>query len=159
MREVQKILNESQGNQLEAAKVGLVRLADNRTITRQDSLKLQQICQLVFAVQKEEASAENAFGRIRIIYDGMLVNPGTSPTALAIASIASSGSAPAVPADGGLSDAVVLAISHSDKVDMGIVGGAVVGAVIGGAIGGPGGAIIGGVIGGIAGGVGTACAD
>jgi hypothetical protein len=158
MREVHRMLSQNQGNPLKAAEAGLERLAESSTITSQDHKRLAQICQQVFAVQNGDETPEAAFARVRVIYDGMLTNPATSPVALAIASIASSGSPPAVPGDSGLPRAVVARMSHSDKVDTGIVGGAIGGAVIGGAIGGAGGAIIGGVIGGIAAGIGTACA-
>jgi hypothetical protein len=158
MREVRRLLAESHGNQFLAAKAGLERLSDAGLITVQDDRALGQICEAVFAAQRGKLGTDDAFGRVRAIYDQMLVDTSTSPVALAIASIASSRRLTSASGEAGLPEGVMAAMSRSDQVDMGIVGGAIGGAVIGGVIGGAGGAIIGGVIGGIAGGIATACA-
>lgn len=158
MREVRRILADSHGHQLKAAKVGLERLKGSKLITAQELKALSQICDLVFAAQRGKAKPDDAFAQVRAIYDRMLVDTTANPVALTIASIAASGSITATPDNGGVPEGALAAMNRSDKVDMGILGGVIGGAVVGGAIGGVGGAIIGGVIGGIAGGISTACA-
>jgi hypothetical protein len=158
MREVHRMLAQAGDNQLEAARSGLDRLVADGLITTHDRKHVDQMCADVFSLQRGEVAQEDASAKIRVTYDQMLVDTTTSPVALAIASIASSGSTPELPADIGLPKNTLAKISRSDKIDMGIVGGAIAGAAIGGAIGGFGGAVAGAVVGGIAGGVGTACA-
>lgn len=158
MREVRRMLAECKDHPLLATKVGIERLISNRLITDKERDALEKICDLVFAAQTGKMKPEEAFAQVRGVYDKMLIDNTTSSVALAIASVASSGSVTAVPHDIEVPRGALASISRSDAVDMGIVGGAVVGAVVGGAIGGAGGAVIGAVIGGIAGGVATACA-
>lgn len=158
MREVHRMLAKAGDNQLEAARSGLDRLVADGLVTAQDRRHVDQICADVFSLQRGEMQSDDAFAKIRATYDQMVVDSQTSPVALAIASVASSGSEPELPADVGLPKNTLAKISRSDKIDMGIVGGAIVGAAVGGAIGGAGGAIVGAVVGGIAGGVATACA-
>lgn len=158
MREVHRMLAQAGDNQLEAARSGLDRLVADNLITAQDRKHVDLLCADVFSLQRGEMPSDDALAKIRATYDQMLVDTSASPVALAIASIASSGSEPELPADIGLPKNTLAKISRSDKIDMGIVGGAIAGAAIGGAIGGVGGAVTGAVVGGIAGGVATACA-
>ncbi|HEV2704819.1 MAG TPA: hypothetical protein VGV59_02785 [Pyrinomonadaceae bacterium] len=158
LAEVERLLNERPGNQLKTAREGTRRLQENRLINAQEAKEINEICKTIFAAQRGKGDPEAAARRVRQTYERMLDKAASSPVALAIAGLASSGPIE-TPAGDGASPNVVAApaISRSNRISLGMVGGVIGGAVIGGAIGGGGGAIIGAVVGGIAGGIAAAC--
>ncbi|MGC2448779.1 MAG: hypothetical protein WA477_14120 [Candidatus Sulfotelmatobacter sp.] len=152
-QEVIRLLEEHKNNPLSVAKYGLERLRAEGQLTEQEFISMSQICDAVFAAQRGKIDSGTAYATVRRVYDQLLVDGGSSPMALAIASVAS-GALASNPGDP--RPAAALAASRSNG-DIGLVGGVIVGGIIGGVIGGAGGAIIGGVIGGIVGGVAGAC--
>jgi len=152
-REVARLLEEHKGNPLTVAKYGLEKLRDEGQINAQEFTSLSELCDAVFAAQRGKIDNQTAYGKVRGLYDGLLVDNGSSPMALAIASVASAAFAQALettPTSGAMA-------ASNQNGSIGLVGGIIAGGVIGAGIGGVGGAIIGGVVGGIVGGIAGAC--
>jgi hypothetical protein len=158
IQEVGRLLNEHPGNQLNTARAGTQRLLENRLVTAQEAKDLNKICQTVFAAQRGNTAPDVAATKVREIHARLLADAASSPVALAIASIASSGPIRTPDDNPQLSNEGIVALSRGDKIELGMVGGSIGGALVGFGIGGGPGAIIGAVVGGIAGGIAGACA-
>jgi hypothetical protein len=157
-REVKRVVRENRGHQPKAIKVGVKELLAAGLITPRDAEYLIAISDTVFAAIRQKIDGTEAAFTVRRIYQEMIAKPGSSSTALAIASVTSGAFVPNNPPhlpEGAV--ALFNPIPHDEHGS--IVAGAVVGGVIGGTIGGGGGAIVGAVIGGIIGGVVGACTD
>jgi hypothetical protein len=156
-REVESLLNERPGNQLKTARAGTKRLVENKLITAQEAKELDEICQAVFSAQRGKTAPDVAAGKVRGIHDRLLANAASSPVAVAIASIASSGPIQ-TPADNPqLPNNGVEAVSQGNKMGLGMIGGAIGGALIGLGLGGIPGATFGAVIGGAVGAIVGVC--
>jgi hypothetical protein len=152
-REVQRLLDE--GDPLSAIRVGLNRLHSDGAISSRELTLLSSVSDTVFAAQRGKIDVPTALGRVRPIYDELILDNSSSPVALAICSLVSGSYTSALsdqPAPGTMARA-----ASSNKADLGMVGGAVVGGIIGGAIGGFVGFGIGATVGAIAGAVGGKC--
>lgn len=149
--EVARVLNENDGNPVDACKAGLSRLQAGGVISGAEASLLGRLCVLIYQRQRKHLADDEATDRIIAIYQTLAVDAGSSPLAIAIASAGASFTASSK-APKSLS-----AMSTGD-VNLGVAGGAIAGAVVGLGIGGLPGAFIGGVIGSIAGAVTGACA-
>ncbi len=161
LQEVTNILAANRGNPLKATKSGLERLKANRLISTADQQALDEICDVLFALQRAKAERNEVISKTRSIYKMLLADENSSPVALAIASMSAGDSRADVSGDQELTsdERTALAARAAFNADLGMVGGTIGGAVIGGTIGGVGGAIIGAIVGGIAGGIAGACSD
>jgi hypothetical protein len=122
-RAVDRIVEQRPGNQLKAAKVGLQRLYEDQLITSQELTELNQICRIIFSAQNGKGDQNDASAKIHTIYGQMKSRKVINPVALAIASIASSGEPRLNGAQG--RSVMAAAANRSNKVDLGMVGGAV----------------------------------
>jgi len=151
-QEVDRVISESHGNLAQAMEVGLERLKVDGLITPQEQTILGKICELVFESGRGKIKPDEASTQVHTIYSQLLVDSSTSPIALAIASVASSGPIAGPPVTTSASGGVVVELSTSDAIDTAMVGGAIIGAGVGALIGGFPGAVIGAIIGGAVGG-------
>jgi len=146
-RESARIVREAKGDRLKASKIILARLQKMGFISDAEVPVLGRICEEGFAASSGKKEASAAYHEVRKAYDKLLLDPGTSPVALAFAS-ASAGSYVAVDAsEGGGSTGVVYKKSGGNWQET--LAGA--GAAIGGILGGPAGAGLGTIIGGVTG--------
>lgn len=141
-QEVKRILEENRNDVLKSLNAGLQELLKRDLISGQEFEQLQDALKhLLYSIRGKE-DGEDAFFSIRKIYQEILIDQDSSPTALAIASVANS----------------AFNIERSSPVTItpettggGAAVGAVIGGVIGGLVGGGVGAGIGAAIGGAAG--------
>jgi hypothetical protein len=150
-REVVRLVDQFKGDTLSAAKVGLERLRTDELISLPEFNLLSEICEAVFAAQRGKIDLKTAHDRVRCVYDELLLDTGSSPVAIAIASVAAGAYASVSSNDS--APGKMAATRNPNAPDLGMVGGAIIGAGIGGAIGGFVGGGLGAVIGGIVGGV------
>ncbi len=140
--EVKKILKQNKNNVLKSLYSGLEELVKRDLIFALECDKLKEVCKhLLYSLNGKEDS-EEAFLAIRTIYHSMLIDQQSTPTALAVASVATSAF--------NLERESPLSITPG-TTGAGAAAGAVIGAAIGGAVGGFLGAGIGAAIGGAAG--------
>ena len=83
--EVDRILDQVSNNSLSACKAGLKRLGKHGLIGAKEITQLGKICDLVLLGQ--EGRRARGTREIGAIYSSMLLDPGTTPVALAIASL------------------------------------------------------------------------
>lgn len=141
-REVKKTLEKNRNNILGSLNTGLDELLKRDLISAQECDNLTIVCKhLIYSIRGKE-DGEEAFLAIRAIYHDMLMNQQSTPTALAIASVATSAF--------NLERSSPLTITP-ETTGAGAAVGAVIGGVIGGIVGGGLGAGIGAAIGGAAG--------
>lgn len=141
-REVKKTLEKNRNNILRSLNTGLKELLRRDLISSQECDTLKDVCKhLIYSIRGKE-DAEEAFLAIRAVYHDMLMNQQSTPTALAIASVATSAF--------NLERSSPLTITP-ETTGAGAAVGAVIGGAIGGAVGGFLGAGIGAAIGGAAG--------
>jgi hypothetical protein len=140
--EVKKILKTNRNDILRSLNSGLQELVKRKSISTQEQKHLNEICRhLLYSIRGKE-DGEEAFLAIRKIYHELLMDEGSSPTALAIASVANSAF--------NLEKHSPLTITP-ETTGAGAAIGAVIGGVIGGIVGGGFGAGFGAAIGGAAG--------
>jgi hypothetical protein len=146
-REVRGIVRQADGDQEQALKIALQRLAEAGDISDGDLRRLSRVTELVIEAERDRGRETEAAAEIRRIRREALDDPRSTPFALTAMSMATSSDDPA------------LTIAAWGMV--GLIVGGVAGAAIGGALGGPGGAevgfgwgaAIGAVVGGIIGGI------
>ena len=141
-REVKKTLEKNRNSILKALDSGLDELLARESISSQECGVLKDACKhLLYAIRGKE-DGEDAFLAIRAIYQDLLMDQRSTPTALAIASVATSAF--------NLQKSSPLTITP-ESTGAGAAVGAVIGGVIGGVVGGGLGAGLGAAIGGAAG--------
>jgi hypothetical protein len=140
--EVKKVLKDNRNDVLKAVTNGLGELTERGFISANEAENLRSICGYLFGSIRGKADPEDSFLMIRRVYHQLLKDQRSSPTALAIASVAHSAF--------NLEKSSPLTITP-ETTGGGAVVGAVIGGVIGGLAGGAVGAGIGAAIGGAAG--------
>lgn len=141
-REVKKTLEKNRNSILESLNTGIDELLNRDYISAKESDDLKAICKhLIYSIRGKE-DAEEAFLAIRAVYHDLLMNQHSTPTALSVASVATSAF--------NIERSSPLTITP-ETTGAGAVVGAVIGGVIGGIAGGGLGAGIGAAIGGAAG--------
>lgn len=154
VREARRALERARGDALQATNLGLSRLRGDHLITGRDADRLGRILEVMFAQAHGEDRREDvAFREVRDIYQDMVLEADTTPTALAIGSVAVDAFQTAL-LDGlrgdGEGGEAAAARARRGLFTMAADGaGAVVGGVVGGALGGSEGAQAGAAVGGI----------
>jgi len=129
-QEVQRILEGNQNDLTKSIDWGFEDLARRNLISGEEAQSLKDLCKHLLNSIRRREDAEDAFFAIKKAYAAMILDPNSSPVALAIASAASS--------------AFEFEKTNSVSITPSNTGaGAVVGGIIGGAIGG----IVGGGLG------------
>jgi hypothetical protein len=132
-REVQRLLQE--GDQLSAIKIGLNRLHSEGAMNPHELKLMTTAANTVFAAQAGKIDVHTAIGRIRPIYDELLLDNSSSPVALTICSLVT-GSYASFLSDQPISTAAAVKPALSNNGDVGMFAGAIIGAIVGGALGG-----------------------
>jgi hypothetical protein len=153
-REVQRLLQE--GDPLSAIKIGLNRLHSGGALNPHELKVMTTIANTVFAAQQGKIDAQTALGRIRPIYDELLLDNSSSPVALTICSLVT-GTYTSVLSDQSTSISAAVKPALSNNGDVGILAGAIIGGIVGGALGGFVGFGLGAAIGGTIGGAVGSC--
>lgn len=140
--EVQRVLKENRNDIAKSLDYGLQQLSVNKFISPRELAQLKVICRHLLGSVRGKENGEDAYFEISKVYDALLFDGGSSPVALAVASVATSAF------DFEKSNSVSFTPMSTAA---GAVAGATIGASFGGAMGGPLGAAIGAAIGGAAG--------
>lgn len=149
--EANRIMKESDGDELAGTKMLIEKLRDLELIHHGEVETLGRLCEIGFESTAGKKNARDAYFEVRQIYHGLLADGGASPVALALASSAS-GSYTMTPDADNPGNVVFAKIGNNWETRLGIAG-----AVIGGALSGGVGGAIGGQIGGILGGIVDEC--
>ncbi len=152
VREARRALERARGDALQATNLGLSRLRGDHLITARDADRLSRILEVMFAQAhgEEDRSEDEAFREVRDMYQDMVLEADTTPTALAIGSVAVDAFQTAL-LEGirGEGEAAAAGLRKRLFTMVADGAGAVVGGIVGGAIGGSEGAQAGAAIGGI----------
>lgn len=141
-QQVKKILKENRNDILKAIYSGLQELLERKLISAIEFEQLKNVCKHLINSVRGKEDGEDAFLLITKIYQEMLTNHESNPSALAIASVANSAF--------NFEKSSPLTITP-ESTAAGAVTGAVIGAAMGALLGGGVGAGIGAAIGGAAG--------
>ena len=154
VREARRALERAGGDALQATNLGLSRLRGDHIITARDADRLSRILEVMFAqAHGEDRREDEAFREVRDIYQDMVLEADTTPTALAIGSVAIDAFLTAlvegIRGDGEEGEAAAAGLRKRLFTMVADGAGAVVGGVVGGALGGSEGAQAGAAVGGI----------
>jgi hypothetical protein len=155
VREARRALERAGGDALQATNAGLGRLRGDGLITASEVNHLSRILEVMFALAHGEDSRREyeAFREVRDIYQDMVLEADTTPTALAIGSVAIDAFLTAlvegIRGDGEEGEAAAAGLRKRLFTMVADGAGAVVGGVVGGALGGSEGAQAGAAVGGI----------
>lgn len=155
VREARRALERAGGDALQATNLGLSRLRGDHLITARDADRLSRILEVMFAQAhgEEDRSEDEAFREVRDIYQDMVLEADTTPTALAIGSVAIDAFLTAlvegIRGDGEEGEAAAAGLRKRLFTMVADGAGAVVGGIVGGALGGSEGAQAGAAVGGI----------
>ena len=154
VREARRALERAGGDALQATNLGLSRLRGDHLITARDADRLSRILEVMFAqAHGEDRREDEAFREVRDIYQDMVLEADTTPTALAIGSVAIDAFLTAlvegIRGDGEEGEAAAAGLRKRLFTMVADGAGAVVGGIVGGAIGGSEGAQAGAAVGGI----------
>jgi len=135
--ELARLLAANGGDRRKALPSGFDELVARKAVSRTEATELAAIMDLLF-----DGPDTNLAQRVRAYYRKLILNPGASPAALAIASVINSLLTPSTVSSGDLKPQ---AVSKGDVIGAGV--GAVIGAGIGAGFGGFIGAGVGAVVG------------
>jgi hypothetical protein len=152
--EVRRIVLKARGNRASAFRLGIQRLRQEGLATDRDAARLTQILSLLPIQDPRQGADEDPLPRVRAIYEEMIADWQSTPTARSIVSaVVGALESEEVSSSGA---AVARRVSPATA---GMVIGAAIGGFLGGLFGGPLGAAVGAEVGGAAGGGYGSCFD
>lgn len=146
-REFERVLDEQNGSQLEATKVGIDELVKRDLIHSDEVEDLKLLCDLVFQAVEGETETSEAAATVRKIYHRMVLDSHGSPAALGIASAVNSIFDDGAEFRDSARDITIVPQNAATGAVVGALAGAGAGAALGGGVGAAIGAAVGAAVG------------
>jgi hypothetical protein len=133
LAEIDRLLEQTGGNQLKAINLGFARMRDSGLITEADLKRMEKVAVIIAGVGESKTTSEEAAARLDKLYLEALADPQASSTG-----------------------ATMIGVMYSQRSKQAGEAAGLMGMIVGGLItGGPGGALVGGLVGYV---VGSRCA-